>query len=64
LWRFLVVEAIFDFGKQEKGKGKREKGKGERAKDRLLREVEKRGRGKGERFGIFPFPFNMYRFSL
>ncbi|BAY80192.1 hypothetical protein NIES25_66800 (plasmid) [Nostoc linckia NIES-25] len=30
--------------------------------NRLLAEVG--GRGKGERFGIFPFPFNMSPFSL
>ncbi|BAY79133.1 hypothetical protein NIES25_56160 (plasmid) [Nostoc linckia NIES-25] len=29
---------------------------------RLLAEVGKRGRGKGKRFGIFPFPFNMSPF--
>ncbi|EKF05734.1 hypothetical protein FDUTEX481_00590 [Tolypothrix sp. PCC 7601] len=31
--------------------------------NRLLAEVGKRSRGKGERFGIFPFPFNLSPFS-
>ncbi|MFN6563743.1 MAG: Uma2 family endonuclease [Nostoc sp. ChiSLP01] len=30
--------------------------------NRLLAEVGKRVRGKGERFGIFPFPFNLFPF--
>jgi len=29
---------------------------------RLLAEVGKRERGKGKRFGIFPFPFNLFPF--
>jgi hypothetical protein len=28
--------------------------------NRLLAEVRKRGRGNGERFVIFPFPFNLF----